>query len=152
MKTAADIVRKNYVSVQADEPVAHLIGKFLTLHEREACVFDNRKFMGMFSHRAFLKSKVDVKTMKVKSVTVPVPHLKKGHDLVEIAALMFYSNAAMLPVINGEFLGVVHVFDVFKSITDIPEVKVKDVRHPTAITIGEDEKVNKALELMSELY
>lgn len=151
MTTAEDIMTKEYIAIEADEPVASLIGKLVKEKEWTACVLENRKFIGLFAHDLFLKSRFDIKQTKIRNFVTPVPHLKKEHELAEIATLMFDSNAAMLPVFNGEMTGVVHVFDVLRRVQEEPELqkmRVMDARHPKAITIPESETINKALEIM----
>ncbi len=153
MATAGELLRKEYLAVEADEPVASLIGKLVKSNEWTACVLDNSRFIGLFAHDLFLKSRFDIKQAKVRNFVKPVPHLEKRHGLAEIATLMFDSNAAMLPVFNGKMAGVVHVFDVLRRVKEEPELKkmrVMDARHPKAITIPESETINKALEIMHD--
>ncbi len=153
MTTAADIMKREYVNIDVSEPLSSLIGKFIKLNESDACVFDKKRFIGLFSHDLLLKSRIDIRGMKLKSVTAPVPHLKNTDDIVKIASLMFDANTTILPVVEKRFIGIVSIFDVLSHIGEISgleKTKVAEIRHPAPITIGEDEKINKAMELMSE--
>ncbi len=151
MKAAIDIMRADYISADISEPVSRLIGRFMDNDAFDACIFDGKKFAGIFSYYMFLKSRVDIKRMKLSEVCAAVPRLRTDHDLVDIATLMFDSGSTILPVFDRQFLGAVHVFDVFRHVREVDEItdlKVRDVRHSFPITVGEQDKLNKALELM----
>ncbi len=151
MKTASDLFSSDFIKVDASDTVSSLIGKLIVSGQADACVFRNGNFLGLFSHRLLLKSRIEPYRMKVSSVTVAVPELRKSHDVVDIATLMFDSNSVMLPVVDKRFLGIVRVHDVLKNLEEIKvlrDAKVKEARHPSVVSIREDETVNNALELM----
>ncbi len=151
MKAAIDIMRDDSIRADVSEPVSKLIGRFIENDSFEACIFDGKHFAGVFSYYMLLKSRVDIKNLKVSRVCMNVPRLKAEHDLVDISALMFDSGSIILPVVKRKFLGAVHVFDIFRNVREVAELKglkVKDIRHPSAITINREDKLNKALEMM----
>ena len=154
MMKAADLMRDDFVKIDVSDSVSTLIGRLVNEKKTEACVFDKKRFEGMFSHRALLKTRIDVKNSKISEFVAASPKLREDHDLTQAATLMFDSNLAALPVFRKEkFLGIVSAFDILGHIDEIPgldHVRVKTIRHPAAITISEDSPVGRALYIMSE--
>lgn len=153
MKSASDLLSSDFVMVDASDSVSVLIGRLVEGGGVDACVFDGRVFLGVFSHQKLLKTRVDINDLRLSKLFVRVPELRKSFSLVEVSALMFSSNLNLLPVVDGIFLGVVNVHDVFRNVRGVPGlegVKVMDIRHPIPIVVGEDAKLNKAFELMHD--
>lgn len=155
MKTARELTSNDCIRADYSDTISSLIGKFISKNSFEACIFKGEKFAGLFSYSRFLKSRVDIAYMKVSRTIMHCPILMNHHNIFQIATLMFNCNSSILPVIENRFMGVVKVPDVLRNIrqiTGLEKVAVKNIRHPKAITVAENDKINKALELMHKFH
>lgn len=139
------------VEVQKDEPVSSLIGKMGKEDAQEAFVFDGRKFIGIFSHLDFLRSRDDVKKIKSDRFLKKVHYLEEDADVAEIAKQMVLSESYTLPVFHGTtYLGVVDAFALLEyagNFDIVKKTKVGDVNNKPCF-VREDDKVGEAIHEM----
>jgi CBS domain-containing protein/ribosome-associated translation inhibitor RaiA len=152
MVSAQDMMSREFAAIDESEQVSSILGKLQS--NTPVCVVGNGEFSGIFSPHRLLTSRADITKLKLAKVTVPVPQPGPESDLLEIAALMYDANAALLPVVkDGKILGVVHALEVLKRLHELPELRglqVRNIRHPHPITIREDESIDTALSIMHD--
>jgi CBS domain-containing protein/ribosome-associated translation inhibitor RaiA len=150
MKTAGDILRKEYVRAATDTPVSQVLGNLVKHGADEAIIFDNDTVKGSFKPRLLGRSRIDVKEMKASHATEAVPHIEPDTPLLDVAKLMYTSNSTHLPVVDGSVQGVAHVHDVFAHLDHLhgDEMTIADIHSPKAVTIDEDAPVGKAISIM----
>lgn len=154
---AKDLMKKRFVSVSKNSTLAEFMGKVYKNYidtERDAVVMSNGKYYGMTSKRFLIKSKIDPQTMKVEKITEKVPVLTGNEDIVEIARLMFTSDRQTLPVIkNKKVIGIVKAIDVVEQINnmkDLRRLEVGEIGTSHVITIEENDRIGKAVEIIKE--
>lgn len=154
MRTAEDVVTNDFVSIGSNEPASQLIGRLKDEDVSHACIIDNAHFVGLFSPHELMKARVDIAKLKMARLAMPAPQLQPKDDLLAIASYMYDSNASILPVIKGEkVVGIVEVLEVLKYLKELPqfkELKVRDIRHPTPITVHEEDRIDTALSIMHD--
>jgi len=151
MVKASDLQKTDYIKIQSTSTVAVLIPILVKQNKKSACVYDGDNFIGIFSTQFLLKKNIKP-DQKVSEFTLQVPYLKPEQSLTQVASLLFNANVAMLPVIeNDQVIGVVRVLDVLRCAIDYPylsELPVSDVRHPSLVSIKQDEPVQHAITIM----
>ena len=154
---AKDLMKKRFVSIGKNSTLAEFMGKVYNNYidtERDAVVMSNGKYYGMTSKRFLTKTKLNPQKMKVEKITERVPVLNGEEDIVEVARLMFASDRQILPVIDrGKVIGIVKGIDVVEQINNIKDLRNLEVgeiatTHP--ITIEENDRIGKAVEMMRE--
>lgn len=154
---ASDLIKKRFISVDRKDTIAKFMGKVYKNYidtERDAVVLDKGKYCGMTSKRFLIKSKIDPQEMKVEKITEKTPVLSGKEDIIEVARLMFTSDRQILPVIrNKTAIGIVKAIDVIEQIKNMPDLRNLELgeiatTHP--ITINENERIGKAVEIIRE--
>ena len=154
---AKDLMQKRYVSVDKKDSIAKFMGHVYKNYKetyREAVVLNKGTYYGMTSKRHLAKTKIDPQTMKVEKITDRVPKLSGNEDIVEVARLMYTSDRQILPVLeNGHVIGVVRAIDIVEQITnmkDLRNLEVGEIATSHPITIEENDRIGKAVEMMRE--
>lgn len=146
MITAGVLLHKDFISLQESDSLASLIGH--VQQQQKICVFKGKEFRGLFDPYLLFKSRIDVKEMKLRSLISKPPLLHKNDNFEHMATLFFMANAAYLPVVNGQFFGVVDVLDLFAHLQDFKTITIQNVRHPQFIGIQESESIDTVQDLM----
>ncbi|MBW3004140.1 CBS domain-containing protein [Candidatus Woesearchaeota archaeon] len=147
---ARDIMRKEFLQIDGDEPVSKLIGQMMVHNERAAVVFGRQGYIGVAYARLLLRNKLHVADWKVKRVVARPAILSGNEDISEVARKMFVSDSPLLPVMGYSVQGAVFEEDLLPLMRSLFKgLKVNDVMNP-AITIKERDRIGRAIEMMFE--
>jgi CBS domain-containing protein len=147
------LIQKRYVAVDKSDTISHLIGQLKQNKAKAALVFDKNKFIGIADTHLLIKTKLDPTSMKVDKIVKKIPVLNGKEELGEVARLLLTSDTRMLPVIDHEkVIGVINSLDVIKQLhnTEAGKKKLKEVMTLSPITIHENDRLGKAIEIMKE--
>ena len=151
---AKDLLSQQYPRIEAESTLAQAFGIMAKTNELCAAVFKEGKYIGILSHRGFLKPHVVYSYTKAENfIDKFAPRLNPEDDLLRIAELMYQSGLRMLPVFqNSELKGFVHVRDVLSAAfdeLDIGSLKLADIASEPIVLQASD-TLGKALALMKE--
>lgn len=165
MVHAHELMRTDYIIADVDDTVSSLLGQMERHGECYAVVFDGTTYKGIAAKKWLLSSRIDPSMMKLKNLFTHrsksktpffVPKLAPETELKEIARLLTTADVHALPVIVTEnkkekVVGVVHSVDVLRELrTFYVRVRADELASARLITIGQDEELGKAINLMSK--
>ena len=152
---AKELISTDYVKVDQNDTISHLIGALRRNKEKSAVVLDKGKYIGVVNKRLLIKTKLDPAKMKVKKVIEKVPVLKGDESVQKTARLMYAADSQILPVVNkGVIEGVVKsidLIDLIRKDKKLSNLKAKDIMGTKKLmTIKEEDRLGKAIEIMKE--
>lgn len=157
---ANDFLSPEFISIDAQDTVSKLIGKFKKEKEHTALVFEDKEFLGIVTRRFLLTSRANPSEMKVGNIVKHrskakanffVPELTRETDIKEIAKLLSAADVEVLPVMEkGTVIGVVHAHDIAAAIAESYTTHTcKELASMKPITINEDDDVGKAIDIFN---
>lgn len=161
MTTAQDLLKTNYVSVDVNDTVASLIGKFKKAKQHFALVFDKDKYLGIVERRFLITSRIDPAVMKVKNAIKKrskaktpfyVPELSLKDDTKKICTLMNAADIHALPIVEkGKVLGVVRAWDLVLALaSEYKNVTCEQLACLDLVTVKEDDKISTIINRISK--
>ncbi|MBI4146903.1 CBS domain-containing protein [Candidatus Woesearchaeota archaeon] len=159
MTTAQDLMHA-YISIDIQDTVAQLIGKFKKGSTYSAVVFDGKKYLGMVEKHSLANNKGDSQTMKVNNLIkhrskaqTPfyVPTLASDAELPEICKKMITGDTHALPVLDGkEVLGIVTAEDVALAIAkEYKGITCDKLASKKPLTCTPDDSIAKAVSALN---
>ncbi len=159
MVTAQDLLRTDYVSVDVQDSIAHLIGKLKQAKAHSALVFEGKKYMGVLAKRFLLTSRIDPSKMKVGNIIKKrskakaqfyVPTLELDTNLKEICRKMAAADTHLLPILQkNKVVGVVDSHDIAIEIASAYGKITCQEFASTPITAQAKDGIFKALDVLS---
>jgi len=149
---ANDLAKANFISIDKDETISRLIGKFQTSKKTAAIVLDGKKYLGIICKRKFLRARMPVYEEKIKHVVMKPAVLNGSESLEKTAKLLCDSDVHMLPVVKrGIPVGVVYAIDVLKNLkSKFDKRKIKDLSKGKVIALDQHTEIKKALSIMRQ--
>lgn len=152
---AKELISKDYVKVDQNDTISKLIGALKRKNEKSAVVLNGDKYTGVINKRLLIKTKLDPSVMKVKRIIEKVPVLNGDESVQKTARLMYAADSHILPVVQKDMiLGVIKSIDLIDLIRKdkvLSNKKAKDVMGTKKlITVKEDDRLGKAIEIMKE--
>ena len=146
---ALDLMKKEFISLDQEETIGSLIGRFERDDEWAAIIVSKEKYIGIINKMDFAKPRIDTQKTKIKKFLSHSAVLNGNEDLKEIARLMYASNSRILPVIkNSKPVGIIKIEDLIDNIKEYIDCKAEEIMSRQVKTINPDEKIGKAMELM----
>jgi CBS domain-containing membrane protein len=150
MVTAQDILNKNILQIDVNEPFHEVISLF---KDTDALVVtENKLYKGMLLKRCLIEQNSSLQT-KVHSAVTNTPKISPTEPLEEIARVMVENNVYHLPVLhNGVILGIVTADDVVKKLTEqqIGAHPIKTIMCTQPLSVSPHDTIGKALHLFQQ--
>ena len=122
--SAADLVDSDFLRVSASDPVSKTMNQFISTKNKNALVFDGKKFSGIVSWRSLYRGTKDFSKVSNASVTERAPALSPADPVERVAKLMLETGLRTLPVFDkNKLLGVVTHSAVLRSINSFGELR-----------------------------
>ncbi len=159
MTTAQDLLRKDYISVDANDTVSQFIGKLRKAKMHSAVVFDDGKYMGVVDKRFLLTSRINPAEMKMRNIIKKrskskaqffVPTLTPNSDIKEICKKMVSADTHNIPVMqNNKVIGVVSLHDLAKEIANnYRNLTCQELASMKLITVKPKDEIFKAINIL----
>jgi CBS domain-containing protein len=134
-----EYVSQEYESVDADAPVATLVGKFGDPTLKTIVVTDDGEYVGVVTRRQLATSHHSPRE-KAGSLVRQVPRVTPTENVRRVSRLLLGSQARALPVFQGEDLrGVVTVDGILQAVESFLDVvAVEDVCSTDLVTVAPD--------------
>ena len=164
MPTAADLMIKNFISIDVNDTVSDLLGKMGRRKQSYAAVYDKDKYRGFASKKWLLSSRIDASVMKLRNLIshrskskTPffVPKLAPDTDLKKICRLICDADVRALPVVVAQnkkekVQGVVRAIDVLEELREYyTDVRADEVGTVKLVTIKQDANFRTAIKTMN---
>lgn len=150
---AKDVMKKDFISIDKEDTISKLIGKFKVSKKTEAVVLDKKRYAGIACKRKMLKPRMKVGEEKIKRIMASPAVLEGKETLEKAAQLLYASDAHMLPVVKkGIVQGVVYALDVLKNLAgSIGDKRVFDIsKKGKVIIFDEHMDVAECFKIMRE--
>lgn len=150
MVTAQEILNKNIIQVDANEPFHKVIS---LLKDTDAIVVtENKLYKGMLLKRCLMEQKFSLQTKVLNAITY-TPKIAPTEPLEEIARVMVENNVYYLPVLQNEKLvGIVAADDVVEKLTEqqIGTQPIKTIMCTQPLSVSPHDTIGKALHLFQQ--
>ena len=151
MKTAKDIMSKNVITGEKDEPSTKIISKMEKYDVKEIPIVENNKLVGMVTFFDILDV-IKYPESKASNVMFMPPTINPNTPIEEIIPLMVKTGLEAIPVVeNGNLVGIVSDYDILNEYKDskiISGLKVKDLVRKTNFYVEPNDNVAKARRIM----
>ena len=150
MTTAADLMRTEFIKLDANDFGSSFIGQKKKTGDSFGLIFEGKSYLGFADKKELLRSRLDATKTKVKNCLKHVPILTKNSKLADIVRLMSAADVRALPVRdNNKVLGIIRAKDVAKELQEFYEkIKVGDIVKKRAVICNEDDELGQAIDLM----
>ncbi|MBI4016493.1 MAG: CBS domain-containing protein [Candidatus Aenigmarchaeota archaeon] len=152
MVSAQDLMITNYPKVDTNDRISAFLGKINKSHQHWAVVFDKDKYAGMADKKLLMRSRIDIKSMKVKHCSVNSPKLAPEDGLRTLLNKFTTSDLKALPVFQGKkIVGVVCAIDILNELKNtVKKIKASEVMPKTFIAMNESDQIGKVLNAMTQ--
>ncbi len=147
----ADIATREYLTVDAGEPVSKVRSVFDRKNPKGVIVTRNGEYDGVLTERQLLQSRVEDDT-KVGAMAKPAPRVGRTDDVREVARVMIEGATKVTPVFeDGELWGIVTADAILEAVLENLDVlSVEDIYTADVITVDEEARVGEAINLLRE--
>jgi acetyl-CoA synthetase len=148
---AKDLMTQDYISVDKNDVLSKLLGKFITKKQKEAVIVDGNKYAGIVSKTSILDSRIAANKVKIKKYLKDVHKLDRNSELKRACEYMVLSDSHTLPILyeDGRIEGVVFAKDLIKELKSHAKgYKVKDIERTGLVTLEHDAAIGKAISIL----
>jgi predicted transcriptional regulator len=145
---AKDLMTQDYISIDGNETLSKLLGRFITKKQKEAVVMDGNKYMGVVSKKNILDSRIDASKVKVHKYARDVHMLEENASIKRTCEYMVMSDSHLLPITYNDrrMKGVVFAKDVIRELKiHAKGYKARDIERTALVTLKDDDDIGKAI-------
>lgn len=144
MKHVSELMKQPGVVIEEEDTLSSLLGKLSGDIDPSAVIVNNNKYVGMLNVFELLKSRLDIASMKVRSLAVNAPTLAANDTIVRAAHLFVETPLRSLPVLEDKkVIGVVSQ----KSVQEHLGLKIPDT---TEVTLESSDTLGSAINVLRE--
>ena len=151
----SDFMSTDLVTASPDETIGDILGKMKTHDIHEIPVLERKKLVGVVTMRELMRRRNHPPNTKVSTILQPVPELAPDTPLPVAAEKLISTGFRAIPVVKGKSLaGVLSRSDLVRALVEaraLEGVSARDFMTPNLQAIGEDETVDRAVQLMGSL-
>lgn len=135
-----------------EDEVRNVISRMVELDLDEIPVIDRKEVMGIISLKTVVKRKNIPPATKVRSLITKPPELHPWSNVFDLAHAIINTGFRQIPVVeDGRLAGVADRTALVRLVAGVKElrgIKVEEVMSPGAITLHENDYVDKAFETL----
>jgi CBS domain-containing protein/ribosome-associated translation inhibitor RaiA len=143
------------VTAAPDETIGDILGKMKKHDIHEIPVLERKKLAGVVTMRELMRRRNQPPSTKVSTILQPAPELSPDTPLPVAAEKMISTGSRAIPVVKGRSLvGILSRSDLVRALVEtraVEGISAKDFMTPKPQAIGEDDPVDRAVQLMSSL-
>jgi CBS domain-containing protein/ribosome-associated translation inhibitor RaiA len=143
------------VTATPDETIGDILGKMKKHDIHEIPVLERKKLVGVVTMRELMRRRNQPPSTKVSTVLQPAPELSPDTPLPVAAEQMISTGSRAIPVVKGKSLvGILSRSDLVRALVEtraLEGISAKDFMTPKPQAVGEDDPVDRAVQLMSSL-
>jgi len=143
------------VTATPDETIGDILGKMKKHDIHEIPVLERKKLVGVVTMRELMRRRNQPPGTKVSTILQPAPELSPDTPLPVAAEKMISTGSRAIPVVKGRSLvGILSRSDLVRALVEtraVEGISAKDFMTPKPQAIGEDDPVDRAVQLMSSL-
>jgi CBS domain-containing protein len=146
-----DLMTKDYISIDKDEALSRLLGRFIAKKQKEAIILDDGNYFGIAAKKSMLDSRINANSVKVRKYVKDVNRVEKDADLKRACELMVMADSHILPVVdgNGKVEGVVFAKDIIRELKSHAKgYKAKDIDRTGLVKLSYDTRLGKAINIL----
>lgn len=146
-----DLMTKDYISIDKDEALSRLLGRFIAKKQKEAIITDDGRYFGIAAKKGMLDSRINVNSVKIRKYVRDVHRLEKDTSLKKACEFMVMSDSHILPVVdsNDKVEGVVFAKDLIRELKSHAKgYRAKDVEKTGLVKLEYDARLGKAINIL----
>ena len=151
----SDFMSTDLVTASPDETIGDILGKMKSHDIHEIPVLERKKLLGVVTMRELMRLRNHPPTTKVSTILQPLPELAPATPLPVAAEKLISTGFRAIPVVKGKSLvGVLSRSDLVRALVEaraLEGILARDFMTPNPQAIGEDETVDRAVQLMASL-
>jgi len=151
----SDLMAVEFDTVEPDSPLYDVLSKMKNNDLHEIPVVERDNFEGVVSFGTLLKRKALPLNTKAKSVMETPPEMHPDTRITEVAEKLVSTGYRQMPVIrNNRLEGIIsrkNLIGIIPKIRDLRNIKVESLMTTEVYTIGENDPIVDAVELMREM-
>ena len=147
----SDIAVRDSIEVDADERLAKVRSLFGQENPKGVLVTDDDEYVGVITERQLLSSHVEDDT-KANVMMKSAPRVERTADVREVARVLVEGGVKVAPVFEaGKLWGIVTEDAILEAVLENLDVLTVDqIASEDVITLREDDRVGRAINLMRE--
>lgn len=145
---ARDIMTQDFISIDQNDVVSKLLGKFILKKQKEAVILDGNKYLGVVSKKAMLNSRMKADEAKIRKFVKRVGKIDKNYNLKKVCEQMVSSDSHILPILygDGRVEGAVLAKDVISALKKHAKgYTIRDIERTNLVTFDYLTPVGKAI-------
>lgn len=143
------------VTIDVDDTVSGAIAKIRRHGVKELPVLSKGAPVGLVSYTSFIERRSVPINAKVSSIMLPVPKLREGDSVLDVAETLVASGIRGAPVMRGnKLVGFVSRTDLIRLMPGVQEMRhltARDIMTSEPLSVTPDEFVGKAQVIMEGL-
>lgn len=151
----SDFMSTDLRTVAPDDTIGDALGKMKTHDVHELPVLERKKLLGVVTLRELMRRKNLPPTTKVSTVLQVPPEITPDTPLPEAAEKLISSGFRAIPVAKGKpLVGIVSRSDLVRALVEtkaLEGVRVRDFMTPSPQAVGENDSVERAVQIMQSL-
>jgi CBS domain-containing protein/ribosome-associated translation inhibitor RaiA len=151
----SDFMSPDLVTVSPDDTIGNALGKMKTNDVHELPVLERKKLVGVVTLRELMRRKNLPPTTKVSTVMQVPPEITPDTPLPEVAEKLISTGFRAIPVVKGKTLvGIISRSDLVRALVEtmaLEGIAARDFMTPNPQCVGENEPVERAIQIMRSL-
>jgi len=147
----ADIATSEFVEVDVSERLGKVRSIFEEENPKGVIVTREGEYEGVLTERQLLQSHIEDHT-KAEALAEPAPKVDRTEDVRETARMLVEGNTKVTPVFEADRLwGIVTEDAILEAVLDgLDALDVADIYTTDPVTIAEEDRIGKAINLLRE--
>jgi CBS domain-containing protein len=151
----SDFMSTDLVTAAPDETIGDILGKMKTHDIHEIPVLERKKLAGVVTMRELMRRRNQPPNTKVSTILQQSPDLSPDTPVAVAAEKLISTGFRAIPVVKGKSLvGVLSRSDLVRALVEtraLEGVTARDFMTPNPQAVGEDDNVDRAVQLIRSL-
>lgn len=151
----SDFMSTDLVTVNPEDTIGDALGRMKTNDVHELPVLERKKIVGVVTMRELMRRRNLPPSTKVSTVLQNPPEIAPETTLPEAAEKAITTGFRAIPVVKGKALvGIISRSDLVRALVEtraLQGIVVRDFMTPNPQCVGEDDSVERAIQIMQSL-
>ncbi len=152
---AKEIMSQDLITAKPEDRLSDILGKMKNHNISEMPIVEKRKFLGLVNYTVMTKRRNLPLSAQARHIMIGTPGVSAEDSILDVADALLSHDYRAVPVLSKKRLvGVVSRVDIIKavsSIDDIRRIEIEKVMTPEPLSVGEEESIDKAFKMISDL-
>ena len=147
----SDIMIKNVITAGRGEEISKVLKKMEDNRIHQLPIVQNGKILGIIFLKDIIRFAHDVEKNTAERFLTKIPAINAEAGLQEAVQLLFRLGVRAVPVVdNDKIVGIISETDLIKNVEYLADISPDEFMGQKCFTVGEEDRLGRALEIMSE--